>query len=456
LYLIGVLFLAGCMGLPGTADQLDQVPTDTFAPTEAHPERTPIITEGEILDPSQTVQLKGTSPATSVVSDSSIATPVSTKSSFLSLPALSAGQPVTISYIDMIDAANGWAVGGEQDPGDRLLRTHDGGLTWQDVTPPYRSANENAAGNLKNAFFLDTTSAWVVVYYLPQSGPTEGFQQYFTTWRTQDGGLNWEVGEPIELYIALIGPVDSQIFDPSPPPLMQFLGAEHGWILIRDTRPGMFTYFAWMYTTRDGGQHWKKVFDPDNGLLQGGIKTGMTFADEETGWSTTELEPVGDPFFRHTSDGGNNWAELWLPLPEFDPDLVEPPWCGNQHSPHLFSPSFGMLVVDCMIPGETVQPADILYITADSGRNWRSYPYPGGALLMLNPRVGWALSREIYQTNDGGQTWEKIKTVSWDGQFDFVNARSGFAVARSEDRVALVRTFNAGQSWERLEPVLEP
>jgi photosystem II stability/assembly factor-like uncharacterized protein len=145
-----------------------------------------------------------------------------------------------------------------------------------------------------------------------------------------------------------------------------------------------------------------------------------------------------------------------LPLPEFDPDLVEPPWCGNQHSPHLFSPSFGMLVVDCMIPGETVQPADILYITADSGRNWRSYPYPGGALLMLNPRVGWALSREIYQTNDGGQTWEKIKTVSWDGQFDFVNARSGFAVARSEDRVALVRTFNAGQSWERLEPVLEP
>ena len=75
---------------------------------------------------------------------------------------------------------------------------------------------------------------------------------------------------------------------------------------------------------------------------------------------------------------------------------------------------------------------------------------------MLNPRVGWALSRDIYQTNDGGQTWDKIKTVSWDGQFDFVNARSGFAVARSEDRVALVRTFNAGRSWERLEPVLVP
>jgi photosystem II stability/assembly factor-like uncharacterized protein len=403
--LIDVLFLAGCVGLPGTEDQPDQAPTDTITPTKAH----------------------------------------------------SPSQPVTISYIDMIDEANGWAIGGEQDPGDRLLRTSNGGLTWQEVTPPYWSADENAPGMLKTAFFLDTTSAWVTVYYLPQSDPPEGFQQYLAIWRTQNGGLNWEVSDPIELDIALIGPVDSQIYDPSPPPLMQFLSADHGWILIRDSRPGRFKYFAWMYTTRDGGQNWNNVFDPESDLLQMGIKTGMTFTDDKTGWSTTELEPVGIPFFRHTSDGGNNWTEIWLPPPEFDPGLVEYPyWCGNQHSPHLFSPTIGMLVVDCLIPEVTVQPTDLLYITVDNGRNWRTSPYPGGVLSMLNPRVGWALSRDIYQTNDGGHTWEKIKTVNWDGQFDFINERAGFAVARSEDRVALLRTFNAGRSWERLEPVLAP
>jgi photosystem II stability/assembly factor-like uncharacterized protein len=75
---------------------------------------------------------------------------------------------------------------------------------------------------------------------------------------------------------------------------------------------------------------------------------------------------------------------------------------------------------------------------------------------MLNSRVGWALSRDIYQTKDGGLTWEKIKTVNWDGQFDFVNEQTGFAVARSESRIALVRTFNAGRSWESLKTVLMP
>ena len=134
--LISVHFLAGCMGLPGTADHPDQAPTVTIAPTEAHLERTPIMTEGEILHATPTMKLKGTSTATLAVSDSPIATPVSTKSSFLPLPALSAGQPVTISYIDMIDAANGWAIGGEQDPGDRLLRTRDGGQKWNKVSDP--------------------------------------------------------------------------------------------------------------------------------------------------------------------------------------------------------------------------------------------------------------------------------------------------------------------------------
>ena len=105
---------------------------------------------------------------------------------------------------------------------------------------------------------------------------------------------------------------------------------------------------------------------------------------------------------------------------------------------------------------ETDQPEDILYTTEDGGQNWRANPFPGGTLLMLNPRVGWALSRDIYQTTDGGQTWEKLKTVNWDGQFDFVNERSGFAVARSDGRIALVRTSDAGRSWELLEPVLAP
>ncbi len=449
IFLMGVILLGGCAGQPGTEAQPDLAATETSAPSEVVLEPTPSATEDAAISASPTVQLEETSTATVTASP----TPVSAN---LPLPPLAAGEAVMITSIDMIDTVNGWAIGGDQDPGDRLLRTRDGGQTWQEVTPPYLSADENTTGILKKAYFLDTNSAWVAVYYLPQSDlPDEG-QFFGNIWRTQDGGLSWEISEPIDLFITLYGSEDSQIIDPSPAPLMEFLDADHGWILIRDTGSGMHRYPAAMYRTRDGGLGWDNVFDPYSDILQGGYKTGMTFADEMTGWSTTDSYPVDEPFVRGTSDGGSDWSEIWLPPPAFDPDLVNRNYCVEQHSPHLFTPNSGMLVVDCMTTDETNQPADILYSSEDGGENWRADPYPGCTLQMLNPRVGWGLSRDIYQTNDGGRSWEEIKTVNWDGQFDFVDESAGFAVARSGDQVALVRTQDAGRSWEILEPVLAP
>jgi photosystem II stability/assembly factor-like uncharacterized protein len=95
-----------------------------------------------------------------------------------------------------------------------------------------------------------------------------------------------------------------------------------------------------------------------------------------------------------------------------------------------------------------------LYATEDAGRTWRISAYPGGALLLLNDTTGWALSREIHKTENEGQTWRLIKTVSWDGQFSFVNEELGWAVARSAQAIALVRTTNGARTWSELEPVI--
>jgi hypothetical protein len=46
---------------------------------------------------------------------------------------------------------------------------------------------------------------------------------------------------------------------------------------------------------------------------------------------------------------------------------------------------------------------------------------------MLSPRVGFALSRRIYQTLDGGVTWTAMKVVDWDGQFSWLDDRTGWA-----------------------------
>lgn len=456
LVFIYTLILAGCAGTPGTAGQPDQAPTSTLSPEETQLEPTAITTEEGILQASPSVPQPGTSTATPTVPEQPSGITLPTEASYLPLPPLTSGQQVKISYIDMIDAANGWAIGGDQDPGDRLLRTRDGGQTWRDVGPAYLSPDKNAPGKIKNAFFLDPNSAWVAVYYLPQSDLQDSDPASSRIWRTLDGGLSWEVSEPIELFIMLFGSEDSEVIDPSPPPLMQFLDADHGWILIRDTGSGMHRYPVSLYRTSDGGLRWKNLFDAYGDVIQGGYKTGMTFADAQTGWVTTESYPVGEPFVRASSDGGSEWEEIWLPPPDFDPGLDDSGFCVDQYSPHLFSATHGVLVVDCFTAEDSGQTEDILYTTEDGGGNWRSDPYPGGALQMLDPQLGWALSRDIFQTRDGGRTWEKLKTVNWDGQFDFVDQNTGFAVARSNGQIALVHTTDAGRSWEMLEPVLAP
>jgi hypothetical protein len=46
--------------------------------------------------------------------------------------------------------------------------------------------------------------------------------------------------------------------------------------------------------------------------------------------------------------------------------------------------------------------------------------------------------------------------VNWDGQFSFVDDLHGWAVARNEQEIALVRTQNGGTSWSILKPVSAP
>ncbi len=47
-------------------------------------------------------------------------------------------------------------------------------------------------------------------------------------------------------------------------------------------------------------------------------------------------------------------------------------------------------------------------------------------------------------TVDGGATWSFVHAVTWDGQFSFVDDQHGWAVARNEQEIALVRTENGG------------
>src|SRR3990170_3805942 len=97
------------------------------------------------------------------------------------------------------------------------------------------------------------------------------------------------------------------------------------------------------------------------------------------------------------------------------------------------------------LAGGHARQQSYLYATTDGGVTWQTSAFPGGDLYLLDPNRGWALSTDIYWTEDGGATWTKIKTVDWEGQFSFVDAMAGWAVARSVDASALLRALDGGR-----------
>jgi hypothetical protein len=68
----------------------------------------------------------------------------------------------------------------------------------------------------------------------------------------------------------------------------------------------------------------------------------------------------------------------------------------------------------------------------------------------------YAIDHTIYRGDEASYSFSLLNTVSWEGQFDFLNLTRVFAVARNEGERALVYSTNGGSSWAILEPVVAP
>jgi hypothetical protein len=360
------------------------------------------------------------------------------------IPHLGAGEEITIYAIHMSDADRGWAIGGLAGYGDHVLRTSDGGMTWRDVTPPEPVPESGEAEKMATGFFIDEETGWVVYHSVPREsemGPAE-----LAIWHTFDAGQTWQWSGPIG--VDFVG----SSFNP---PYLDFSNPQYGWIMARVGGVGMHRYPVYLFATSDGGTHWERRIDPyDSVDLQSCQKTGMSFAFELTGWVTIGSCPIEGAEVVVTQDGGANWNEIALPAPAEQPDLFSSAGC-ESHSPTLFSSSHGALAMSCLRWEDDERIEDqYVYVSEDGGETWQTHRYPGGTLLFVDADIAYALSHDIYRTLDGGETWTKVKSVSWDGQFSFVNEQLGWAVARSETEIALVKTEDGGQSWSIIEPTI--
>lgn len=365
----------------------------------------------------------------------------------LSIPHLAAGTSIDITNIHMISASDGWAIGGQAAASDHIFRTQDGGATWRDVTPPQPMLDTDGALNALG-FFMDAATAWVV--YGGSYGtalPTD--EAVF--WRTSDAGATWQ-------YSTAPQPSPSEAFSPA---LFAFTDAQHGWLMVV-IGGGMMHQYVALYSTNDSGVNWNMILDPSSEApIQSFPKTAMAFADAQIGWLTRDAQGVSDtPHLFRTQDSGINWRQINLPAPSNSSNLFNEYSCGT-YALSLFAPDSVIVALKCLSKADYQTQSNFQYASTDDGQTWTSLPLPsdysmndGDSLYYFDANNGFAFGRNIYRTSDGGKTWASVNRVNWDGQFNFVNLMTGWAVARADADIALVVTNDGGARWSIVKPTL--
>lgn len=352
-----------------------------------------------------------------------------------SLALHSPGQSIVMDYIKMVNPKEGWGISRSS-----VLVTLDGGKKWSEVTPPsalLTNGNAKAYGA-----FYDTKTAWVIFAADDQINP------YEIIWYTIDGGITWTAGPPL----------GHKAYGDKMWAEFSVLDARNLWVLIRGVYVGAGTHYDHqLFRSIDGGATWVTYDSPTSDDY-----TGMVYFGPNDGLRT--LQTTGSyapapPALETTMDGGTTWVSHQLPPPQAKPDLFKHyPYC-ETYSPVMLSSQSMRVLMGCFDYPHLIY-AGYFYKSEDGGQTWTSFPLPSKAhaensqLIYFDDSHVLVMGRNSYRSNSAGQGWTFIKTVNWEGQFSFVDPKTGWAIATEKGLSALVSTINGGATWSLIKPVI--
>jgi photosystem II stability/assembly factor-like uncharacterized protein/peroxiredoxin len=335
--------------------------------------------------------------------------------------------------LHMLDKMHGWKLLA----GTSVLKTSDGGNTWNDVTPPNFPVQPGLRGT-----FMSQNVAWIV-------GMTK--QKQIIIQRTSDGGNHWKSSQMADGS----DPTAAILYPPT------FISAQEGWLDVERSISGTGATQNDLFYTTDGGSHWRKLATNEqihqNASLAG-VDTGISFKNAQNGWNTVEMKTnmgIGMktgtmsnvPMVFVTHNGGQTWQRQTLP-----------PFPGQVSSsyrttPPVFFGNNGLMPV-------TIPTGLSFYTTTDGGGHWSSgsvIPLQVQQLAILDQQHIWIISqdRSVHQSTDGGKTWKTLGSIGKPASaMSFSDTNNGWIVPEGEN-ASLLHTADGGRTWQQINAHLQ-